>query len=393
MKKFDVVIIGAGLAGLQCAKSLAQEGAKILLVDRKEDLTKGIHTTGIFVRKTIEDFEFPAASLGKSINRVILHSPKLESLELKSEKDEFRIGRMGFLYKSILRECVDAGVHFMSGTRYVLAEVRPDTQTVINLKRQGEPFQLMTKVLIGADGARSRVATDLGLDENKQWIVGYEKIYQGVPVDDSPRLHCFLNAKLSPGYLAWITNDGEDCHVGVGGYPSRFDPRKALEIFETEIATKFVDFGKAKLSETRGGRIPVGGVLKKIANRNCLLIGDAAGAVSPLTAGGLDPCMRLSKFASEIVLKRLKTGNSNVLLNYSGEMFRAKFMTRLWMRHLLRAFSNQTLLELAFRLLQNKIGKRFAEKIFFRRGSFPDIKVTKLDGAMLPKIGQRKFRI
>lgn len=203
MKKFDVVIIGAGLAGLQCAKSLAQEGAKILLADRKEDLTKGIHTTGIFVRKTIEDFEFPAASLGKSINRVILHSPKLESLELKSEKDEFRIGRMGFLYKSILRECVDAGVRFMSGTRYVSAEVRPDTRTVINLKGQGEPFQLKTKVLIGADGARSRVATDLGLDENKQWIVGYEKIYQGVPVDDSPRLHCFLNAKLSPGYLAW----------------------------------------------------------------------------------------------------------------------------------------------------------------------------------------------
>ncbi len=67
MKSFDVVIIGAGLAGLQCAKLLSQRGAKILLVDRKSDLAKGIHTTGIFVRKTLEDFEFPPATLGKAV--------------------------------------------------------------------------------------------------------------------------------------------------------------------------------------------------------------------------------------------------------------------------------------------------------------------------------------
>ena len=66
MKTFDVVIIGAGLAGLQCAKLLSRQGAKILLVDRKTDLTKGVHTTGIFVRKTLEDFDW---SFNASIHR------------------------------------------------------------------------------------------------------------------------------------------------------------------------------------------------------------------------------------------------------------------------------------------------------------------------------------
>ena len=46
-RPFDVTIIGSGLAGLQCARLLAQGGATVLLVDRKSDLTKGVHTTGI----------------------------------------------------------------------------------------------------------------------------------------------------------------------------------------------------------------------------------------------------------------------------------------------------------------------------------------------------------
>ena len=54
MKVFDVVIIGAGLAGLQCAKLLSAAGVKVLLADRKEDLKKGIHTTGIFPPRVSE---------------------------------------------------------------------------------------------------------------------------------------------------------------------------------------------------------------------------------------------------------------------------------------------------------------------------------------------------
>ena len=397
MKSFDVVIIGAGLAGLQFARLLAREKVKILLVDRKEDLTKGIHTTGIFVRKTFEDFDFPPETLGRAISDITLYSPKLKSLKLKSENDEFRVGKMGVLYESFLEECIENGVEFLNGARYVSIRTLSDSDvfkdidndtngsklnriataqgsdSIVKFEKRGEEIQVKTRVLIGADGAKSRVAQDLGLDENEEWIVGYEEVYQGVPLEDEPRLHCFLDAKLSPGYLAWISNDGEESHIGVGGYPSSFNPREAYKVFKSRVAPNFVKLENAELKETRGGRIPVGGVLKNIANERGLLIGDAAGAVSPLTAGGLDPCMRLSKFASEIVLDRLKTNESRVLLKYSGEMFRAKFTTRLMMRTFLKRFSYQPLLELGFTLLRGRFGRKIAEKIFFRRGSFPDV--------------------
>ncbi|HXG82903.1 MAG TPA: NAD(P)/FAD-dependent oxidoreductase [Pyrinomonadaceae bacterium] len=374
MKEFDVVIIGAGLAGLQCARLLSRHGAKILLVDRKTDLTRGIHTTGIFVRKTLEDFDFPAGTLGKPVKNVTLYSPQLKSLNLESEKDEFRVGKMGKLYESFLKVCLECGVEFSNGTRYLSTQTKV-SESVVKLEKGGEIFEVETKVLIGADGARSHVAKDLNLDENKEWIVGYEEVYYSNSSSDEPRLHCFLDAKLAPGYLAWVSNDGEEIHVGVGGYAEKFEPREALKDFKKKIAGKIIDLDDAELTETRGGRIPVGGVLRRIANENGLLVGDAAGAVSPLTAGGLDPCLRLSKFAAEIVWKRLQTDNSKVLLDYSGELFRSRFVSRLWMRRLIALVSNQTLLEFGFAFLRGRIGKKFAEHVFFGRGSFPDLEI------------------
>jgi flavin-dependent dehydrogenase len=374
MKIFDVVIIGAGLAGLQCARLLSQYGVKTLLVDRKTDLTKGIHTTGIFVRKTFEDFEFSSETLGKPVRNVTLYSPKLKALDLVSERDEFRVGKMGLLYEEILQECVSNGVQFARKTKYVSIECVNESadETIVNLEKNGEGYSVKTKVLVAADGASSRVAKDLQLDENKVFIVGFEEVYKGENLTDEPRLHCFLDAKLAAGYLAWVTNDGEEIHIGVGGYPARFNPKEALEIFKRKVIGNIVDISKAELSETRGGKIPVGGVLRRIANERGLLIGDAAGAVSPLTAGGLDPAMRLSKYASEIILERLKTNDSKVLLNYSGQQFRARFVSRIWMRRLLATMNNQLLLEIGCAVLRLPIVKNFAKHVFFGRGSFPE---------------------
>src|SRR4051812_24433479 len=155
MKTFDAVIIGAGLAGLQCAKLLSRRGAKILLVDRKTDLTKGVHTTGIFVRKTLEDFDFPAGSLGKAVRNVTLYSPRLKAVNLESEKDEFRVGKMGVLYESLLRECLENGVEFSNGTRYVSTDILQN-ESIVKLEKNGKAFEITAKVLIGADGANSR---------------------------------------------------------------------------------------------------------------------------------------------------------------------------------------------------------------------------------------------
>lgn len=381
MEQYDVVIIGAGLAGLQCARELGRRGARVLLVDRKASLADSIHTTGIFVRRTLEDFDFPEDCLGPAVRHVTLYSPARRRLMLESPHEEFRVGRMGQLYLRFLDECLEAGVKWMPGTRYVGAEAAKEHQ-VVRLEGSGFVRWVSARYLVGGDGAQSRVARDLGLDVNSEMIVGVEEVWEDVPLDGPPRFHCFLDPALAPGYLAWVVNDGHEAHLGVGGYAARFDPLAALEKFRAGLGG-ILDLKRARRTERRGGRIPVGGVLPHIANTRGLLIGDAAGAVSPLTAGGLDPCMRLSRMASQVIADYLLTGDAEALASYSGQLFRARFISRLWMRRAASVISHPALLEAACALMRLPIFNTIAWHVFFGRGSFPDVE-TKTGRLMEP---------
>lgn len=371
MKHYDVIVVGAGLAGLQCARLLGRRGLRILLVDRKSSPDQSIHTTGIFVRRTLEDFDLPEDCLGTAIRHVTLYSPSRRSLDLRSPHDEFRVGRMGLLYRRFLEHCLRAGVEWMPATRYGGHCPMKDA-LIVRLNGNGFSRWVKTRYLVGADGASSRVGSALGLDSNREWIVGVEEVLTDVPLAGPPRLHCFLDPQLAPGYLAWIVHDGEEIHIGTGGYPARFDPLPSLQRFRASL-NGIVDLRHARLLDRRAGRIPVGGVLRRIANERGLLIGDAAGAVSPLTAGGLDPCMRLSSFAARVISEYLETGDAQALEAYRGNLFRARFVSRLWMRRVAATVRKPLLIELVCASLRLPVMNHFARHIFFGRGSFPDM--------------------
>jgi flavin-dependent dehydrogenase len=371
MEPFDIVIIGAGLAGLQCARLLGRQGLRVLLVDRKTSLDQKIHTTGIFVRRTLDDFDIPEDCLGSTIRRVSLYSPTHRVLHLESEHAEYRIGKMARLYQHYLNQCHDAHVEWLPGATYVDSH-KASQGSLVRFRVGTATHSIKTRLLIAGDGACSRVAGDLQLDLNREWIVGVEDVYEGVKMSGGPRLLCFLDPQLAPGYIAWIAYDGEEAHVGVGGYPNRFDPTAALNKFHQRIHD-IVDLQTSIRIERRGGRIPVGGILKRIANTRGLLIGDAAGAVSPLTAGGLDPCMRLSTLAANVVSAYLSNGDETVLRRYSGELFRAKFTSRLWARRMASSVTSPALAEVVCGVLRLPGLSRLAARVFFGNGSFPDV--------------------
>ena len=320
----DVLVVGAGLAGLYTATQLAREGHEVLLVDRRTSLDIAIRTTGIFVRKTLDDFDLPEGCLGPPIRRMVLYPPNLERpVELVSERDEFRVGDMAGLYVSGARDAAAAGVRVALGTRYLLREesgayllAGPDGHT-----------RVTARFIVGADGARSAVAKDLGLDRNRHLLIGAEEVW-GLPPSaasrEEPTFHCVLDPSIAPGYLAWSVNDGHQAHVGVAGYAHRYPEgmRNALARF-TAAPPGLAGIEKPAEIERRAGPIPVGGLLRRISNRDGLLVGDAAGAVSPLTAGGLDPCLRQSRQAAEVLDRALRGGDPGAGVVRRGEPARA----------------------------------------------------------------------
>jgi flavin-dependent dehydrogenase len=306
------------------------------------------------------------------VRDVSLYAPNGRRLDLQSEHDEFRVGKIGDLYMSLLSECRSLGAEIRLDTRLQSIQTG-DSDSTVHLLSNGSSFDVQARIVIGADGAQSRVAKELKLSENSRWIVGLERVYEKHKTQsDLPRFHCLIDPILAPGYIAWVVDDGEEVHVGVGGQPARFDPKVALQEFEN-WATKYVDFLPGNQIEQRGGRIPVGGLLPRIINQHGLLVGDAAGAVSPLTAGGLDPCMRLSRAAASIINEYLKTGCLEVLKQYNGNRFRRRFWKRLLLRQCLDCCRSRTLINLGWNGLDSHIGRAFARKIMFGRGSFPDI--------------------
>lgn len=359
--KFDVTVVGAGLAGLHCSRRLASRGLRVLLLDRKQSLAEHVHTTGIFVRKTWEDFPLPDEQLGRPIRDVTLYSPARRPLRLTAAHDELRVGRMRWIYLYLLEQCARAGVRFMPQTRFLGCD-----ETSITVGRGQRVERIATRYVVGADGASSQVARAFGLDVNRELLAGVEDIVRGRA--SKPELHCYLDPRLAPGYIAWVADDGDERHIGVAGYRARFDPSAALARFREELREHY-----SPTIERRGGLIPVGGMLRRIANERALLIGDASGAVSPLTAGGLDPAIRLSSFAADVIAAWLDTGDRRVLRQYSGDAFRARFITRTWMRRLMRMIESPAAMELACALLRMPPLRAVAAHVFFARGSFPDL--------------------
>ncbi|MHB0979936.1 MAG: FAD-dependent monooxygenase [Thermoleophilia bacterium] len=392
MERHDVVVVGAGLSGLRMSRLLAESGLSVLLADRKTELGRGVHTTGIFTRRTLTSFRLPPECLGPPVRHVTLYSPARRPLRLESPRDEFRIGRMAPLYEHELERAVRAGVAWAPGCRFEGLEFLR-TDTLVELREpEGPPRLVRARFVVGADGTFSPAARHLKLDRNREWIVGLEDVFQGVEVQGPPRLHVILDPELAPGYIAWVAHDGHEVHVGAGGRPSRFRPERALhgarelagELLAREgLISSRRAFDRAPMPERRAGAIPVGGMLERLASTRGLLVGDASGAPSPLTAGGLDPCLRLTATAAEVIADHLTHDRASGLAGYRGGSFKPRFTSRLVMRKLYDSFDDPRLLEaacLALRILPFRVA---ACHLFFGDASFPDMPAESPTGAGL----------
>ena len=222
----------------------------------------------------------------------------------------------------------DAGVQIAYQTPFTAAQRTPSG---FNLGDAGT-----TRFIVGADGPSSHVARAFGLGLNTKFLFGVEHEYGGVELQEPDRLHCFLDRRLAPGYIGWVVAGVGIVQIGLAGrvQAGRLTATEAMAPFLDKIAP-IVDVRRATPVSIRAGMIPCGGAVDPVAARRVMLVGDAAGMVSPVTAGGIHTALKHGLAAGYAIADFLsgKTGDPSDTFVRSYPRFDVKRILRFLFDH------------------------------------------------------------
>lgn len=353
MQHYDVIISGASFAGLACAKELALRGCSVLVLERRADVKKGIRTTGILVDEARELVSLPK-QLVKPIQQVRLYGPSMKHIDVRSDRYLFYATDTPGMMQHLFDEAMQAGVSTALDTAFVHANYVSD-RIEVNDKMASCRF------LVGADGAKSSVARVFKLGQNQNFLLGVEAEYTGLAIDNPEAFHCFLDQRLAPDYIGWAIPGPKVMQIGLATHRNE---QPDIANFFHHIAPIFKK-QKPEIVERRGGLIPIGGVVKPFYRDQVILLGDAAGIVSPLTAGGIHTALFYGRRLGELLAQYLyKNGeNPGKVLEREYPHFRTK--------QLLRRLFNHTP-NLCFDLLvASPFSEPIANAVFFLKKRLP----------------------
>lgn len=354
----DCAIVGASFAGLACATALARQGATVTVLERKNDPGAKLHTTGILVKDALDQVPLldglPPA-LVRRVGGVRLYAPNLRHVDLAAPGYYFLATDTPALMRWLAGQAREAG-----------AEIRLDTLFTA-AQRDTHGFDLgeagRFRYLVGADGPQSRVAKALGLGRNRQLLFGIEHEYAGAAIAHPERLHCFIDRRLAPGYIGWVVAGVGVVQVGLAGRmgAAALPPQQAMAAFLDKIAPVF-DFRGQAPAAVRAGAIPCGGLVRPLASPRALLLGDAAGMVSPLTAGGIHTALQHGSAAGHAIADFLSGRSADPAQVFVGQYprFRAKRLLRWAFDHL----QSDTVFNL---MLATAPMRRAASLVYFHR--------------------------
>lgn len=343
-----ILIAGGGFAGFACAKALAERGVNVTVLERKKAAGVGMHTTGIIVKECADEFSVPD-ELVRKVSNVRLFAPSLKHVDLQSPDYFFLTTDTPKLMQFLATEAERAGAKIIFDTAYDESKIHNDRIVVNNGAYECD-------FLIGADGPRSKVADDYTLAQNTEFLLGAEVEYTGLDLPDNA-FYCFLDQRLAHGYLGWVIPGVGVAQVGLA---QRMPKRPDIDAFVSRMKGIF-NFENTQVVARRGGLIPCGGLVKPFANERVILLGDAAGIVSPLTAGGIHTALRYGRILGETLAHYLNHGGEHPaqLLEKIYPRFRIKLG--------LRALYEKTPNALIDFGITNPLFSLFAKEVFYKK--------------------------
>jgi flavin-dependent dehydrogenase len=336
---------------------------EVAVVEKKASAGEKLHTTGIIVKDAVDTVDWlrdvPPA-LVRRIEGVRLYAPSMRSVDLFAPGYYFWATDSPALLDWMVDSLRTLGVQVRLGTLFERAQ-RTSNGWRVPLS-SGEEIE--AAYLVGADGPHSRVAKVAGLSSNQHFLFGIEYEYAPLPIAEN-FLHCFIDRRLAPGYIGWALAGVNVTQVGLARripHGSVAGSRElAIDAFRAKIAS-VVETGAVEPTAVRAGMIPCGGVVHRVATDRAMLVGDAAGMVSPVTAGGIHTALRHGAQVGSAVAEFIRGDRPDPAhwLAASYPRFRKK--------RLLRWLFDHAQSDWVFdRMLSTPLMRRAAELVYFHR--------------------------
>jgi geranylgeranyl reductase family protein len=264
MESYDVVIVGAGPAGLKCAEALGGTGLSVLVLEKRNTIGQKTCAGGLTVLN--KNFHLPFDMTLTFREYLIILNGKEHVLA--SAHPIHTIDR------------VDLGQYQLGLVRrHENITIRTDTAvrdiTDTNILTDGGN-KIAYRYLVGADGATSIVRKYLGL-ENRL----YMGMHYVIPEVHEKMVWIFHPGLLGSGY-GWIFPHRSYTSAGVYFNPNRISPQKAREALNELLDDYGIDYRNARFAAA-----PVNCLYRGIKFGNIFLVGDAAGLVSAGTGEGI----------------------------------------------------------------------------------------------------------
>ncbi len=304
MNEFDVVVVGAGPAGCAVVNSLV--GYKILLVDRAK-LPRDKPCGGILIEKSAEIIK------RYDIKSQIVRYPKITRIEyvdwdnnliVEQKKNWWNIERKS-LDSFLFSLCKDKVVLFQE-TKFLDFKEKKNRIEVL-VERGSKRYIIKTKYLVSAEGALSRVRRRF----SSKVIPYYYAVQEKLKTKITPNKTYFIYDNDITDYYSWVIPKGQFTVVG-SAIKRGDDVEEKIELMKTKTRINLGISGKVAQREGAVGLKP--GRLDDITlgRGNILLVGEAAGLISPSSGEGISYALR----SGELCGKAISDSPENVLEEY-----------------------------------------------------------------------------
>ncbi len=364
----DVAVVGGGPAGAATAAGLARRGYRVVVFERHA--ASRWHACGVFTTPLVRN---RLTNLGMDAEQIAGLHQHISELRLDSTGGatctlEYKRGfACGFdrtrLDQALLDLAANAGaeVHRACVVRDVMlpAAGSPAVVRFSSLDGRVGPGEVEARVVVGADGGRSRVAQAADAVRERNWLGRAGITFH---VSDPRAAEAVTTGRFVLGhgwYVGLAPVPGRRVNVGIV-VPTRRLSEGVEEIIDGVLATASTT-GERWQSAGRTDVAQVAGRLEhhvsRAAGDGWLLVGDAIEFVDPLTGEGLHRALLSADLAAEAIHRQL-AGDRGALAVYDRRV-RTRFRSKNVLSLVLQAFIvNPRVLDYALRRLDRRASLR-----------------------------------